>query len=84
MYVTGSSVLSLPLVCTTPSLCAPRNNLFRHVDIDPSNVHILDGNAPDLQRECELYEEKIKEAGGIELFLGGVRHFSVLVDVWDC
>jgi len=42
------------------------------VDIDPQNVHILNGNASDLVRECDEYEEKIKAAGGIELFLGGI------------
>jgi glucosamine-6-phosphate deaminase len=48
------------------------DNLFKHIDIDPSNVHILDGNAPDLVKECEGYEKLIKEAGGIELFVGGI------------
>jgi glucosamine-6-phosphate deaminase len=47
-------------------------NLFRHVDIDPGNVNILDGNAPDLQAECDRYERKIAAHGGIELFLGGI------------
>lgn len=47
-------------------------NLFKHIDIDPKNVHILDGNAPDLKNECDLYEQKIKEAGGVELFIGGI------------
>lgn len=46
-------------------------NFFKFIDIDPANVHILDGNAPDLQAECHLYEKKIREAGGIELFMGG-------------
>jgi hypothetical protein len=46
-------------------------NLFKHVDIDPANVHIPDGNAPDLVAECKAYEQKIKDAGGIRLFLGG-------------
>lgn len=32
----------------------------------------MDGNASDLSKECEEYEEKIKEAGGIELFIGGI------------
>lgn len=27
-------------------------HLFRHVDIKPENVHILDGNAKDLEAEC--------------------------------
>src|ERR1700760_1143398 len=47
-------------------------NLFQHVDIHPDNVHILDGNAKDLDLECQRYEEKIKAIGGIELFLGGI------------
>jgi len=42
------------------------------VDIDPKNVNILDGNAPDLVRECNEYEAKIEAVGGIELFLGGI------------
>ena len=45
---------------------------FQHIDIDPANVHILDGNAPDLEAECLEYERKISEAGGIELFVGGI------------
>lgn len=48
------------------------NNFFKHIDIDPKNAHILDGNAEDLQKECEAFEQKITEAGGIELFMGGI------------
>jgi len=48
------------------------NNLFKHIDIDPNNTHILDGNAENLDKECADFEEKIKEAGGIELFVGGI------------
>lgn len=47
-------------------------NLFRHIDIPRENIHIPNGNAPDLLRECREYEEKIVEAGGIDLFLGGI------------
>lgn len=47
-------------------------HFFRHVDVDPANINILNGNAPDLEAECIAYEEKIKRAGGIELFLGGI------------
>lgn len=46
-------------------------HFFSHVDIKPANVHLLNGNAEDLVAECAEYERKIKEAGGIELFLGG-------------
>jgi len=47
-------------------------NLFKHVDIKKENVNILNGNAKNLSKECEEYEEKIKSYGGIELFLGGI------------
>ncbi|VDC07095.1 unnamed protein product [Peniophora sp. CBMAI 1063] len=45
---------------------------FSHIDIDPKNVNILNGTVEDLIGECKAYEEKIKAAGGIELFLGGI------------
>ncbi len=48
------------------------NNFFSHIDIRPENVNILNGNAPDLEAECERFEEKIKSYGGIDLFMGGV------------
>ena len=47
-------------------------NLFDHIDIKKENVHILTGNAKDLAAECAAYEKAIVEAGGIDLFLGGV------------
>ncbi len=47
-------------------------NLFDHIDIPEENIHILDGNAGDLVRECREYEEKIRAFGGVELFLGGI------------
>ena len=46
-------------------------HLFKHIDIDPNNAHILDGNAPDLQAECDRFEKLISDAGGIQLFIGG-------------
>ena len=48
------------------------NNFFSHIDIRKENVNILDGNAPDLEKECARYEEKIAACGGIDLFVGGV------------
>jgi len=48
------------------------NNFFKHIDIEKQNVNILNGNAKDLEKECAEYEEKIKKAGGIQLFLGGI------------
>ena len=49
-------------------------NFFKHIDIDPINAHLLNGNAEDLQDECENYEKKIAEAGGVDLFVGGMKH----------
>lgn len=47
-------------------------NLFNHIDCPKENIHILNGNAPDLAAECAHYEQMIAEAGGIDLFLGGI------------
>jgi len=48
------------------------HNFFNHIDIPRENINILDGNTPDLEAECERYEDKIKKVGGIHLFLGGI------------
>ena len=47
-------------------------NFFNHIDIKPENVNILNGNADDLEAECQRYEDKIQSYGGIELFMGGI------------
>jgi glucosamine-6-phosphate deaminase len=48
------------------------NNFFNYIDIDIKNINILDGNAKDLENECNLYEEKIQSLGGMALLIGGV------------
>ena len=48
------------------------NNFFKHIDIQKENIHILNGNAPDLKAECLQYEQKIRQVGGIHLFIGGM------------
>lgn len=48
------------------------SNFFSHIDIAPNNVHILNGNAEDMDEECLQYEAKIEEVGGIDLFIGGI------------
>lgn len=47
-------------------------HFFSHVDVRPEHVNILNGNAPDLAKECASYEARMKQAGGVRLFLGGV------------
>lgn len=46
--------------------------LFDHVNIDPANVGMLDGQAPDLKAECRRYDAAIAAAGGIDLQILGI------------
>ncbi|MEJ5263134.1 MAG: glucosamine-6-phosphate deaminase [Ignavibacterium sp.] len=47
-------------------------NLFKHININPSNVHIPMGMAEDIDAFCEWYEQKISEHGGIDLQILGI------------
>jgi len=47
-------------------------NLFDHINCPQENIHILNGNADNLEKECSNYEEMIKAFGGIDLFIGGI------------
>lgn len=46
-------------------------NFFKYIDIEFSNVYILDGNVLDFVKECDDFEVKIIEVGGIDFFVGG-------------
>jgi glucosamine-6-phosphate deaminase len=47
-------------------------NLFQHVNIAKENVHIPDGNAADIPKTCQKYEDQIRAAGGIDLQVLGI------------
>lgn len=49
-------------------------NLFDHVDIDPKNCNIPNGELPkdEIKKHCAEYELKIEEAGGIDLQILGI------------
>ncbi|MBO3800477.1 MAG: glucosamine-6-phosphate deaminase [Candidatus Brockarchaeota archaeon] len=47
-------------------------NFFKHVNINPKNIHTPDGLAKDVKAFCEKYEEEIKKVGGIDLQLLGI------------
>lgn len=47
-------------------------NLFKHININPSNVYIPMGMAEDIDAFCQWYEEKIIERGGIDLQILGI------------
>ena len=47
-------------------------NLFDHVNVKPENISIPDGMVADVEGFCTRYEERIREAGGIDLQLLGI------------
>jgi glucosamine-6-phosphate deaminase len=47
-------------------------NLFRHVNISPKNVHIPDGMSRNIEKSCQQYENKIAAGGGIDLQVLGI------------
>ena len=49
-----------------------RNNLFDHVNIDPTNYHLPTGLTQDPEQECADYDALIKSLGGIDLQLLGI------------
>ena len=47
-------------------------NLFRHLDIPTTNIHIPDGLTQDAAKHCVGYEAAIRAAGGIDLQILGI------------
>jgi glucosamine-6-phosphate deaminase len=49
-------------------------HLFDHIDIDPKNIHIPNGEVPKekIKAHCLEYEKMIEEAGGIDLQILGI------------
>jgi glucosamine-6-phosphate deaminase len=49
-------------------------NLFNHVDIDPKNTHIPNGEIKkeEIKEHCRHYEKMIEDAGGIDLQILGI------------
>src|SRR5688572_12253593 len=49
-------------------------HLFDHIDIDPKNIHIPNGEIPKdrIKAFCLEYEKMIEEAGGIDLQVLGI------------
>ncbi|MFN2457291.1 MAG: glucosamine-6-phosphate deaminase [Chitinophagaceae bacterium] len=48
--------------------------LFNHIDIDPANIYIPNGELPkeEIKNHCLEYEQKIRQAGGIDLQILGI------------
>jgi glucosamine-6-phosphate deaminase len=51
-----------------------REQLFDHVDINPKNINIPNGETPkeEIKEQCRLYEKKIEAAGGIDIQILGI------------
>ena len=49
-----------------------REHLFGHIDIDPKNVHIENGCAPDPDAEVRAYDALLRELGPVDLQLLGI------------
>jgi glucosamine-6-phosphate deaminase len=47
-------------------------NLFKYININPSSTNIPSGINSNLQAECDEYERKIEQQGGIDLQLLGI------------
>ncbi len=47
-------------------------NLVKHININPENVYIPQGNINDPEQFCRWYEEQIKRLGGIDLQILGI------------
>ncbi|MBT8322278.1 MAG: glucosamine-6-phosphate deaminase [Eudoraea sp.] len=51
-----------------------KEHLFDHIDIKPANVHVPDGtlDKEDVREYCKAYEQKIEQAGGIDIQVLGI------------
>lgn len=47
-------------------------NLFNHINVNPSTVYLPMSLAEDVEGFCAWYEEKIKEVGGLDLQILGI------------
>jgi glucosamine-6-phosphate deaminase len=47
-------------------------NLFKHINIPPQNIHIPSGTTGNYRAFCEWFEQQIKACGGIDLQILGI------------
>lgn len=52
--------------------CYMMQTFFNHINIPRENIHIPNGMADDIEKECKEYEEKIAKAGGIDIQILGI------------
>lgn len=49
-------------------------NLFSHIDIKEENIHIPNGVARDIEKECINYENLLKTTGQMDIMYLGIGH----------
>jgi glucosamine-6-phosphate deaminase len=49
-------------------------NLFSHIDIKEENIHIPNGVATDIEKECINYENLLKTTGQMDIMYLGIGH----------
>ncbi len=49
-----------------------REHLINHININPDNFNMLEGCVSDVDQECKQFEEKIIQAGGIDIQILGI------------
>ncbi len=47
-------------------------NLFKHINVDPKNIHVPYGHAEEIDAFCQWYEDEISRAGGIDIQVLGI------------
>lgn len=75
---TDISTVNLDEYCNLPSndpqsyITYMNKNLFQYVNIKAAHIHIPNGNAADVEKECARYDRLIESLGGIDLQLLGI------------
>ncbi|SHJ51165.1 glucosamine-6-phosphate deaminase [Clostridium amylolyticum] len=52
--------------------CFMNDKLFNHINIDKERTFVPNGLAKDIEEECNNYDKKIEELGGIDIQLLGI------------
>ena len=47
-------------------------NLFKHINIEPQNIHVPSGTTNNYKAFCQWYEERIEQCGGIDVQVLGI------------
>ncbi|MEG7336337.1 glucosamine-6-phosphate deaminase [Bacillus sp. 0102A] len=48
------------------------DQLFQHINMQPNHIHIPQGDTPQLEAECMIYEDLIRQSGGIDVQILGI------------